>query len=123
MGEYCGRKGNDFWRAGAPVRPVRAIRGKEGNEQDAKEVKKSAVKEKKKVGFAEGDSRREYAEAVVKEKQEEDEGVRRESPITGGSRASSDGAEAMEPEEDHEETGEGRTPLAMTIPEGPSNRE
>ena len=54
MGEHRDGKGGNFWRAGAaPVRPVRAIRGKEGSEQDTKEVKKSAVKEKKIVRFKE----------------------------------------------------------------------
>ena len=71
MGKHGGSKGNNFWRAGAPVRPVRAIRGREGGEQDTKEVKKSAVKEKKKVSFSDGDSRREYTEAVARERQEE----------------------------------------------------
>ena len=115
----------NFWRAGAPVRPVRAIRGKEGNEQGAKEVKKSAVKEKKKVRFSDGDSRREYAEAVAKERQEEDEGIQRESPITGGSRASNEEPEVMGHEEGShdDEFAEGRTPEALTSPEGPSRQE
>ena len=51
-------------------------------------MRKNVVKEKKKVRFAEGDSRRDYAQAVAKEKQEEEEGVSRESPITGGGRPS-----------------------------------
>ena len=66
------------------------MRDKGGEDREAKEVKKSAVKEKKKVRFAEGDSRRSYAEAVAREEQEQEEGIRRESPITGGSSASSD---------------------------------
>ena len=114
----------NFWRAGAaPVRPVRTIRDKGGDGREAKDVKKSAIKEKKSVRFAEGDSRRDYAEAVAKEEQEQEEGIRRESPITGGSRASNDGAAAEEEEDKDEETGEGRKPISMTVPEGPSNQE
>ena len=45
---------------------MRAVKEKEKGERDAKEVKKGATKEKKAVRFAEGDSRRKYAEAVEK---------------------------------------------------------
>ena len=99
------------------------MRDKGGDGREAKEVKKSAVKEKRSVRLAGGDSRREYAEAVAKEEQEQEEGIRRESPITGGSRASSDEAAAEEDEDKDEETGEGRKPITMTVPEGPSNQE
>ena len=93
-------------------------------------MKKGATKEKKTVRFSEEDSRRKYAEAVAKERSEENEGIRRESPITGGSSASSDEAAAAitatparEDGDEDEETGEGRKPIAMTVPEGPSNQE
>ena len=88
-------------------------------------MRKSATKEKKKVKFSDGDSRREYAQAVAKEKEEEDEGVQRESPITGGSRASSDEPGVMEQEEgDHDdEFDEGRNPEELASPEGPSKHE
>ena len=53
MGEHRDGKGGNFWRAGAaPVRPVHAIKDKGGNNRESKEVKKSAVKEKKSVRFA-----------------------------------------------------------------------
>ena len=104
MGKHRKGAGDDFWRAGAPVRPVRAIRGKEGGEQNTKDVKKTEVKSKKRVKFSDGDSRREYAEAVAKERQEEDEGIQRESPIAGGSSGSSDEPEVIEQKEgDHDE--------------------
>ena len=134
----------NFWRAGAtPVRPVRAIKGKEG--QDAKEVKKGAVKEKKTVRFADEDERRKrrgdgdemrrdqaiYQETVGAdidgERAASADSDRRESRDTGGSSASNEAAPGAtsegQDEEDREEMDEGRTPIAMTVPEGPSINE
>ena len=124
MGEYRRRKRGNFWRAGAaPVRPVRAMKDKGGDDRETKEVKKSATKEKKKVRFAEGDSRRDYAEAVEKERQEQAEGVGRESPNTGGSSASTDRPGDKEEKGDDDEFDEGREPGALASPEGPSKQE
>ena len=86
-------------------------------------MKKSAVKQKKTVRFAEGDSRRKYAEAVEKERQEQAEGVGRESPNTGGSSASTDRPGNNEEKGDDDEFDEGREHGALASPEGPSKQE
>ena len=123
MGKGWGTGRINFWRAGAtPVRPVRAIKGKEGQEQDAKEVKKGAMKEKKTVRFSEEDERRKrrgdgdemrrdqaiYQETVGAdidgERVASADSDRRESRDTGGSRASTEAAPGA-PEEDEEEMG------------------
>ena len=146
MDQNWGTRKFDFWWAGAtPVRPVRAIKGKEGNERDAKEVNKGAVKEKKTVRFAGEDEQEKrrgdgeemrrdqavYQETVGadidRERAASEDSERRESRNTGGSRGSSEAAPGAPKEdrgeEDEEEMDEGRTPVAMTVPEGPSNNE
>ena len=131
MGENRTGGGTDFWRAGEePVRPVRAIKTRDEDERGTKEVKKTSVKEKK-VKFTpteeaekgekalSREDKRQYHDAVNEERRMEEDGEKRESRDTGGSSAS-DQAAAPQPDQEEEE---GRTPRAMTVPEGPSTRE
>ena len=128
MGQNWSKRGINFWRAGAaPVRPVSAFRGRCEDERGAKEVKKTATKEKR-AGITteqadkaekalEREDKRQYHEAVDEERKAEEDGERRESKDTGGSSGSDDRTEKEEEEE------EGRSPEALAVPEGPSNRE
>ena len=124
---------------------MRAVRGKEGGERDTEEVKKNETKQKKKVRFAEGDvqnkrrgdgdemreDQAQYQGAVnsdtARQREANEDADQRESRNTGGSRASSGAAPGDTDEHEaaggDEEMDEGRTPVAMTVPDGPSNHE
>ena len=74
-----------------------------------------------------------YQEAINEERKMQQDNDQRESQNTGGSSGSSSEATANQPmaqetghddEREEEETnGEGRAPIAMTVPEGPSSHE
>ena len=59
-------------------------------------------------------------EAVAEEQREHEDGIRRESKNTGGS-SGSDDQRAAGPEE--EELEEGRSPKALAVPDGPTDKE
>ena len=75
----------------------------------------------------EAEQRRAYNEAVAEEQREQEDGIQRESRSTGGSRASNEAApgdtDGHEAAGGDEETDEGRAPVAMPVPDGPSNHE
>ena len=86
----------------------------EGNEDEGDRRKRQTV------GTGQ---RRAYDEAVEEEQREHEDGMRRESENTGGSRGSDDPRATGSTEADEGEPEEGRVPEAMIVPEGPSHQE